>query len=91
MSLIGKLQCIPEIDIRSFKIQNQSWLIDETIRHLNIRQKTGVTILAIRRSDELITTPHLETPLEQNDILLFTGDHDSIEKAIGFFEKNELK
>lgn len=85
MVLLGKLQCIPEVDIRSVKISKYSSHIGKTIRELNVRQVTGVSILAIRRGDELITTPNLETPLQANDILLFTGDNQSITKALGFF------
>jgi monovalent cation:H+ antiporter-2, CPA2 family len=85
MSILGKLQCIPEVDIRSVKISEVSAHIGKTVRDMNVRQETGVTVLAIRRDGELITTPNLEIPLMQNDILLFTGDNESISKAMDFF------
>ncbi len=86
MTLLGKLQCIPELDIRSLKIKHSSVLIGKTIRELDVRNKTGVTVLAIRRQNELLTTPNLEIPLQENDIILFTGSNESISKAIGFFQ-----
>ncbi len=85
ISLLGKLQCIPEVDIRSVRISGRSTYTGKTIRDLNIRQVTGVTVLAIRRNGELITTPNLDVPLRENDILLFTGDPKSIGKAMDFF------
>lgn len=85
MALLGKLHCIPEIDIRSVKISPFSKHIGKTVRDLNVRQVTGVSVLAIRRGNELITTPNLEIPLQENDIVLFTGDNESIIKALGFF------
>jgi monovalent cation:H+ antiporter-2, CPA2 family len=86
ISLLGQLQCIPEVDIRSFKVNTKSFMIGKTVRNMNLRQETGVTVLAIRRENELITTPNLETPIRENDILLFTGDTESIGKAISFFQ-----
>jgi len=91
ISLLGQLQCIPEVDIRSFKVNTKSFLIGKTVRNMNLRQKTGVTVLAIRRENELITTPNLETPIRENDILLFTGDTESIGKAISFFQSEKQK
>jgi monovalent cation:H+ antiporter-2, CPA2 family len=85
MSLLGKLHCIPEVDIRSARIKAGSAHIGQTIRELNIRQVTGVSVLAIRRGTELLTTPNLDKPIRENDIILFTGDQKSIGKAILFF------
>ncbi len=89
MSILGKLQCIPEVDIRSSKISGRSKHIGKTVREMNVRQEIGVTVLAIRRGHELITTPNIEIPLMQNDILLFTGDNESISKAMDFFNSVE--
>jgi len=85
MSLLGKLQCIPEVDIRSVKLSSTWPHLGKTIPELDVRQQTGVSVLAIRRNNELITTPNLGIPLEVNDILLFTGNQENIEKAIEFF------
>jgi monovalent cation:H+ antiporter-2, CPA2 family len=87
MVLLGKLSCIPEVDIRSVKIHENSILFGKSIRDLNVRQETGVSVLAIRRGEELLTTPNLDVPLNVNDIILFTGDQQSISKAIDFFNQ----
>jgi len=91
ISLLGKLQCIPEVDIRSVKLSSKWPHLGQTIPELDIRQQTGVTVLAIRRNNELITTPNLSIPLQENDILLFTGAQENLEKAIDFFSFNNEK
>ena len=48
----------------------------KTIMHSGIREKTGFSIIAIRRDERLIVSPPPETEIEVNDELIFIGTSD---------------
>lgn len=91
MNLDKKIQIdfskpIPEIDVRSFTIKNQMAIVGKSIKELDIRKNTGVTILGIQREYDLITNPNPDYVLFENDVILYTGDKTSTERAISFFK-----
>lgn len=48
----------------------------QTLREANVRDRTGVSIVAIQRGDELISPPTPETVLEVGDTLVVIGDRE---------------
>jgi CPA2 family monovalent cation:H+ antiporter-2 len=87
-AVLGELKCTSEADIRSFKIENNSFMKGKSIKEIDIRKNTGVTILAIRRDNDLISNPNPDIKIKVNDILLFSGDRKSFKKAIDFFNSS---
>lgn len=57
-----------------------------SIVDLNIRARFGITIVAIKREDELIVSPRAEEIIEENDVLIVIGADDDISR----FEKKML-
>lgn len=91
MNLDKKIQLdfskpIPEIDVRSFTIKSNMEVAGKSIKELDIRKNTGLTILGIQREYELITNPNPEYILLDGDVILYTGDKDDLEKALAFFK-----
>ncbi|WP_456327786.1 cation:proton antiporter regulatory subunit [Archaeoglobus sp.] len=58
-------------------------LAGKTIEELDLRRKTGVTIIAISREGKNIVNPSPSTELKEGDVIVVIGEHDQIEK----FEK----
>ncbi|MEE8170399.1 MAG: cation:proton antiporter [Phycisphaerae bacterium] len=52
-----------------------------TLRELDLRARTGVTIIAIVRSGKPTTSPPPEMRLEVGDVLVLVGAHAGLEKA----------
>ncbi|SER91682.1 cation:proton antiporter regulatory subunit [Natrinema salaciae] len=48
----------------------------KSLAEANVRNRTGVSIVAIQRGDELISPPTPETVLEVGDTLVVVGDRD---------------
>jgi CPA2 family monovalent cation:H+ antiporter-2 len=48
---------------------------------LELRKKSGLTLLAIRRGENMIEHPSPETTFEKNDIAYVIGNNDQVEKA----------
>jgi len=58
--------------------------IGETISELDIRAKTGATIIAIVRKGKAIPNPSPGERIRGHDTLVLVGDHKSVDEAIQF-------
>jgi len=85
-NLFDKYEWLPEIEIDGYRINEGAHLIDRTIKELQIRKKTGVTIIAVRRGKTVISNPEPDFVLKQGDYILFTGDRENMSKALMFFK-----
>lgn len=83
--LFEKYEWLPEIELDGYRISEGSHLHNKTIKELQIRKKTGVTIIAARRGKTVHTNPEPAFRLKGGDILLFTGDRESMKKALSYF------
>ncbi|MBC8068644.1 MAG: cation:proton antiporter [Deltaproteobacteria bacterium] len=57
-----------------------------TLAELDLRGKTGATVLAIERGGEGRTVPHGNEPLQAGDVLALVGTHDAIARATALLE-----
>ncbi len=51
---------------------------DKTLRELEIRAEYGVTVIGIRREEELLVNPSPELTLQRSDIAVLLGDADQM-------------
>ncbi len=58
--------------------------VGETISELDIRAKTGATIIAIVRKGKAIPNPSPGERIRGHDTLVLVGDHKSVDEAIQF-------
>lgn len=61
-------------------------IIDSTIINLNVRNRFGINIVAIRRNDDIII-PSPDDILEDNDQLLLVGNNEDLEKFNNWLKK----
>ena len=52
-----------------------------TLKDFDLRQRTGVTVLAVCRGEETLITPAADMPLATGDVLVMAGSHEEIGKA----------
>lgn len=62
--------------IRWVNVAPESDLAGRTIGEFGIRSRTGVTILGIRRGEEIISEVNAETVVEPDDVLVAVGSED---------------
>lgn len=60
-----------------------------SIRELDLRRVTGVTILAVLRGEEVVTTPKPDFLLQTDDTLVLVGDHAALDEAMRQLESSE--
>lgn len=84
--LFEKCDWLPEIAIEGYKIPEGSFLIKKSIAELQVRKKTGVTVIAVRRGAEVFTNPSPDFVFKAGDIILFTGERKNMMGALDFFK-----
>ena len=72
--LFEEYEWLPEIEIDGYRIPEGSQLNDRTIKELQVRKRTGVTIIAVRRGKEVHINPAPDFIFKPGDFVLFTGD-----------------
>jgi CPA2 family monovalent cation:H+ antiporter-2 len=85
--LFEKYEWLPEIEIDGYRIPEGSVLSEKTIKELQIRKKTGVTIIAVRRGKIVHTNPEPDFRFRSGDFLLFTGDRENMNTALEIFQE----
>jgi CPA2 family monovalent cation:H+ antiporter-2 len=86
--LFEKCEWLPNIEIDGYRIPDGSHLGDKGIAELRVREKTGITIIAVRRGAEVFTNPSPEFHFRYGDIILFTGERKKMMQALEFFRGN---
>ncbi|RLD63374.1 MAG: hypothetical protein DRI95_11790 [Bacteroidetes bacterium] len=66
---------IPDFEISSLIIHENSMAFNKSIKELDLRNKTGITILAVKKQDKILTNPKADTILEDGDTIYTLGNH----------------
>jgi len=70
-----------DINITAVTVEPGSQVVEKSLIEIDLRKKTGVTLLAIRRGSEVIEHPVPETVFLKNDIAYFLGNPEQINFA----------
>jgi CPA2 family monovalent cation:H+ antiporter-2 len=70
-----------EVEIAPIFVPPDSPLSGKTLAELDLRNKSGLTLLAIRRDSQLITNPDARTKIYPNDELFVIGPPDKVALA----------
>ena len=73
--------------LAAVRLASTSPAVGRTLGDLNLRGRTGATVVAIVRGTERIVTPSAAERLENGDLLAITGSRDSILWARGLLER----
>jgi TrkA domain protein len=66
-----------------YAVEDDSPLVGETLAGADIGQRTGVTVVAIQRGEEVIAAPTSTAEIEADDTIVVIGERDNCER----FEK----
>jgi trk system potassium uptake protein TrkA len=77
-SIIDEIQLSSEYSI--FELQAPAGFLERSLTELQLRQRLGLTILAVRRGDEVIISPDGGFALEPADILVALGRPERLER-----------
>jgi CPA2 family monovalent cation:H+ antiporter-2 len=80
---------LADVDIRTFRVDDDSPLVGKTLADIALRRQYGVTLVAIRRSDGVLSNPGGDTELQAHDILVLLGTPEQFPRVIGLFTDAE--
>ncbi len=79
------LKEIPNIEILAISVSEQSILAGKSLAESQLREKSGVTLVALKRNDHLIDHPSSTTRLLSGDIAYILGKPEQIANAANLF------
>jgi len=82
--------CLPDMEIRSLRVQARSEAVGKTLAETQMRKKYGVTLLAVRRRDEITTIPDPDIRFEAQDLLFVVGQPHRIEMVEELFREKRI-
>ena len=68
----------------TFYVDENNIHLGKSMKELNLRAETGVTIIAIVRDDKTITNPASDEKILEKDTLVITGTHKTVDDAINY-------
>ncbi len=68
-------------------IEPHSPAASRTLRELDIRKKTGATVIAIARNGEAVTNPGPDFALHPDDIVVLLGAHRELDEAVNLLTR----
>jgi TrkA domain protein len=78
---------LPGIESRQIRLPAGSPFVDRSLGETQARTRTGASIVAIVRGDNLIPSPTPAEGLHADDVLIVIGTHDGIVEAERLIEK----
>jgi len=84
--LFEEHEWLPEIELDGFRIPDGSHISDKSIKELQVRKKSGVTVIAVKRDQKVYINPEPDFIFKAGDIVLFTGDKKSMHNALNYFK-----
>ncbi|MFW6248465.1 MAG: cation:proton antiporter [Bacteroidota bacterium] len=78
---------LPNMNITAIKVDPNSEADEHTVFDIQLRTKTGVTLLALKRGSEIIEHPTQNTVFKPNDIVYVLGNPEQVNLAYELFSK----
>ena len=75
---------IIDAPVSSFRLNADAWAAGHSLQELNVRARTGATVLAVRRGGSTTTSPDGSFRLQANDDVFLFGDDSDVLLARSF-------
>jgi CPA2 family monovalent cation:H+ antiporter-2 len=84
-------EALPALDYTPIVLADDSAAIGRTLAELNLRSRTGTTVLAIRRGDDTAVLPTGHDRLSAHDTLAVSGSDEAVARARLLLQTGELQ
>lgn len=72
---------LPEFEINAYNIEDGAPIVNQSLKDISLRNNTGVTLLAIKRENEIIEHPAADIIFLAHDCVYLLGKPEQLEKA----------
>lgn len=73
---------LPELEFETHELAENSPAVGKSLRDLDLRARTGATLLAVKRDSTLLTVPSAEFRMQKDDLLVLAGSSSQITDAV---------
>jgi CPA2 family monovalent cation:H+ antiporter-2 len=77
---------MPDVEIDTLRIGEKSSLAGKSLAEMDLKRRFGITVLAIRRDQEILANPKTDMPLFAKDVLYTMGSPDKLAEAAGLLD-----
>ena len=81
---------VPDFEINAYKVESDSEIENQSLSELSLRRTLGVTLLAMKRDDQIIEQPDADTVFQTNDCLYLLGRPEKLAAANELFINKEV-
>ena len=81
------MKLLRNMNISAVNIETNSTADRKSLSDIQLRSKTGVTLLAIKRGSEIIEHPNPSTIFQPNDTVYLLGNLEQINLSVELFNK----
>ncbi len=78
---------LPNMNISAINVEKNSIADNKSLQDIQLRTRTGVTLLAIRRGTEIIEHPTPSTVFEEDDTVYVLGNPEQVNLALEIFSR----
>lgn len=76
-NILDYIEITPEVDLVEYKVLSKD-LIGKSIQELALRNRFGITIIALKRGDRVIVSPSPDEKFLENDVVFLVGTTENI-------------
>ena len=72
---------MPDFEINTYRVEEGSDIVNRSLKDIGLRRSQGVTLLALKRGDEVIEHPDADITFLANDCVYLLGRPEQLAKA----------
>ncbi len=85
-----KYDLLKDVEVETFQVGQKSVFEGNTIKEINLRAKTGATVIAVERAGIVHQVPPPSFQVKAGDILMLIGKRQHVVRATEYLEKERL-
>ena len=79
----------PDLEISVLRVDQKSPFVGKSLAEIALRGTYEVTVLAVRRKEQILTNPHAELRIEFDDEVYLLGNPEKIAQVADLFDNPE--
>jgi len=88
--LAERSEFLEGLDTETHLIKDTSRVDGHSLKEINLRVETGVTIIAVKRAEKIYHNPSADFILKAGDIILLIGKRENINRALEYLESDKF-
>ncbi len=89
-TLFDKCTVLSKVDVELFTVRENSYVLGKAMDDLQMRTRTGTTIIAVERDNHMHTSPEPAFSFDVGDIIFLTGKREGVNKSLLYLSDGQM-